>query len=157
MTKLRFDNLSLGQFNFKFVSKRKEVKNKKLTKLVKGVCFLDGDEFKIRLDIKTLKPDVIDNGQPDLLILPFTEESYNIVGVTCVFSKKPDKNGKYTRFIRDESKAKFHPGSTETYVPFCRNWVCSGYIVKRDGKMMFDFKECITPKGYTTFIPEEDE
>ena len=157
MAKLRFDNLTLGQFSFKFVSKKKEVKNKKLTKLVRGVCFLEGDEFKIKLDVKTLKPDIIDNGQPDLLVLSFTEESYNIVGVTCVFSRKPDKNGKYTRFIRSEAKSKFHPGSTETYVPFCRNWVCSGYIVKRDNKLMFDFNECIAPQGYDIFVPEKDE
>lgn len=158
MTKLRFDNLTLGQFSFKFVSKNKPPKNKKITnKLVKGICFKDGDNFKIEIDIRSLKPDIIDKGQPDILALDFTEESYNIVGVTSVFDREPDKNGKHTRYIRSESKAKYHPGSPDKYVPFCRNWICNGYIVKRDNKLMFDFNECIAPRGYDIFISDDDD
>jgi len=83
MTKLRFDNITLSQFNsFKLIPKKKTIThegNKKLTKaLVKGVCFKEGNEFKIQLDVKTLKPDIISKGQPDILVLDFTEESYNI-------------------------------------------------------------------------------
>ena len=162
MSKLRFDNLTLSQFSsFKLIPKKKTITrdgNKKLTpKLVKGVCFREGDDFKIQINVKALKPDIIDKGQPDLLVLDFTEESYEIKGVTSVFDRNPDKNGKYIRYIRSETKAKFHPGSTERYVPFCRNWVCSGYIVRRDGKMMFDFNECLHPQGYGTFMSEENE
>lgn len=158
MVKLRFDNLTVSQFDFKFVSKKRKEGNKKLTsKLIKGICFKEGDEFKIRLNVKALKPDIIDKGQPDLLVLDFTDESYNIVGVISVFDRNPDKNGKYTRYIRSETNAKFHPGSQERYVPFCNNWICDGYIVKRNGKMMFDFNECIAPEGYDTYISNEDE
>ena len=158
MVKLRFDNLTVSQFDFKFVSKKRKEGNKKLTsKLIKGICFKEGDEFKIRLNVKALKPDIIDKGQPDLLVLDFTDESYNIVGVISVFDRNSDKNGKYTRYIRSETNAKFHPGSQERYVPFCNNWVCDGYIVKRNGKMMFDFNECIAPEGYDTYISNEDE
>jgi hypothetical protein len=158
MVKLRFDNLTVSQFDFKFVSKKRKEGNKKLTsKLIKGICFKEGNEFKIRLNVKSLKPDIIDKGQPDLLVLDFTDESYNIVGVISVFDRNPDKNGKYTRYIRSETNAKFHPGSQERYVPFCNNWVCDGYIIKRNGKMMFDFNECIAPEGYDTYISNEDE
>lgn len=162
MAKLRFDNLTLGNFSsFKLVPKKRVIKhdgNKKLTsKLIKGVCFKESDEYKIRLDVKALKPDIIDKGQPDILVLDFTEESYNIKGVFSVFDRKPGKDGKYVRYVRNETKAKFHPGSTERYVPFCNNWVCSGYIVRRNGKLMFDFNECIAPEGYGTFILDDDE
>lgn len=162
MTKLRFDNLSLAQFNtFKLIPKktRKTDGNKKLTtKLVRGICFKDDDgTFKIQVDIKALKPDIIEKGQPDILVLEFTEESYELKGVFSIFSKNPDKHGKYTRYVRNESHSKFFPGDPERYVPFCPNWICSGYIVRHNGKMMFDFNECICPKGYNTFIPEEDE
>lgn len=162
MTKLRFDNITLSQFNsFKLIPKKKTIThdgNKKLTKsLVKGVCFKEGDEFKIQLDVKTLKPDIISKGQPDILVLDFTEESYNIKGVTSVFDRNPDSKGRYVRYVRNETNAKFMPGSPERYVPFCRNWVCSGYIVRRNGKMMFDFNECLYPQGYRPFISEEDE
>lgn len=161
MIKLRFDNLTLGKFNsFKLVPKKRVIReqNKKLTtKLVKGICIKEGDIYKIKLDITTLKPDIISKGQPDILLLEFTEESYDIKNMTSVFSRVPDKNGKYTRYIRSESKAKFHYGSNETYIPFCVNWVCSGHIVRRNGKMMFDFNECISPNGYSTFIHKDEE
>lgn len=163
MAKLRFDNITLSQFNsFKLIPKKRSIKNdcnkKKLTsKLVRGVCFKEGDDFKIQIDAKVLKPDIIDKGQPDILVLDFTEESYELKGVTSVFDRNPDKHGKYIRYIRNEVHAKNFPGSPERYVPFCKNWICSGYIVRCNGKMMFDFNECIAPKGYTTFIPEEDE
>ena len=162
MAKLRFDNITLSQFSsFKLIPKKRTIThdgNKKLTpKLVKGVCFKEGDDFKIQINVKAFKPDIIDKGHPDILLLDFTEESYELKGVLSVFNRKPNKNGKYIRYIRSESNAKFMPGSPDVYVPFCNNWVCNGYIVRRNGKMMFDFNECIAPKGYDTFIPEEDE
>ncbi len=161
MTKLKFDSLSLGFNSFKLIPKKRVIKhdgNKKLTsKLVKGVCIIIDGEFKIKLDITTLKPEIIDEGQPDILVLSFTEESYDIVGVSTVFNRVPDKNGRYTRYIRNETKAKFHPGDPSRYVPFCRNWVCSGHIVKRDGKLMFDFNECIAPQGYAVAQISDDD
>ncbi len=161
MAKLHFDTLTLGQFNtFKLIPKKRTIThdgNKKLTtKLVKGICFKEGDDFKIQINVKALKPNIIDKGQPDLLVLDFTEESYDLKGVILVFDRKPDKDGRYTRYVRNETKAKFHPGSPEKYVPFCCNWVCNGYIVRRNGKMMFDFNECLHPQGYGKFTPEED-
>lgn len=162
MSKLCFDNLTMNQFNsFKLVVKKKNIRtddNKKLTtKLVRGICIKDGDDYKIQLNIKALKPDIIDKGQPDLLILPFTDESYDLTGITSVWDKKPDKKGRYTRYIRNEVSAKFMPGNPERYVPFCKNWICSGYIIRHNGKMMFDFNECIAPNGYGVFINENDE
>ena len=153
MTKLKFDSLTLGQFNsFTFVSKKKNITNKKLTsKLVSGVCLKEGEDYKIRINAKALKPDIIDKGQPDILIFDFTEESYNLRGVVSVFSRNTDDKGKYTRYIRNESKCKFFPGNKDKLVPFCPNWVCNGYIVRHDGKLMFDFNDCLNPEGYEKF------
>ena len=162
MTKIRFDNISLGQFNkFKLVPKKKTYKtntDKKITtKLIRGICFKEDNTYKIQIDVKCLKPDIVDKGTPDLLVLEFTEESYDLKGVTSVFSREPDKRGKYTRYIRTETNARMMPGSPERYVPFCNNWVCSGYIIRRKGKMMFDFNECIAPKGYTVMETIDDD
>lgn len=160
MIKLKFDNLSLGKFNsFKLVPKKHRVVNtdKNLTtKLIRGICIKEGDDYKIQLDIKALKPNIIDEGQPDLLLLDFTEESYNLKGLNSIFSREKDERGKYTQYIRDDSKAKFHPGNIEKYVPFCHNWVCSGYIIRRNGKMLFDFNQCIAPQGYNVVIIDKD-
>lgn len=164
MTKLRFDNLTMQGFNtfssFKLVEKKRKPKNntdKRLTKLIKGICLKEGDDYKISLNVKTLKPDIIDKGLPDLLVLDFTEESYNLKGVVSVFERKPDNNGRYTRYIRNESYCKVSPGSPEKLVPFCKNWVCSGYIIRRNGKLLFDFHDCIAPRGYAVIEPYEDE
>ena len=161
MTKLRFDNLTMSQFNsFKLVPKKvvRTDNNKKLTsKLVKGLCIKNGDDYLISINVKSLKPEIIDKGQPDLLILPFTEESYDLKGICSVFDRNPDKKGKYIRYIRNETSAKIMPGSPERYVPFCHNWVCSGYIVRRNGKLMFDFNDCIALNGYGVFINEDED
>ena len=161
MAKLRFDSLTLSQFNvFKPTPKKRtnSNSNKRLTsRLIKGVCFKDGDIFKIQIDAKTLKPDIIEKGQPDILVLEFTEESYELKDVIAVFDRNPDKNGKYTRRVRSISNAKFMPGDPNRYVPFCPNWICNGYLIRRNYKLMFEFNECLYPKGYNTFIPEEDE
>ena len=146
-------------FGFKFVTKKTVRHNtfKKLTKLIKGVCLKIEDEYKIQLDIKALKPDIIDKGQPDILLLDFTEDSYELKGVISVFSKDRDDKGNYVRYVRNESQCKFFPGNKEYLVPFAPNWVCSGYIVRINGKMMFKFNECIAPKGYDTFTPDEND
>ena len=162
MVKIRFGDLGMSSFSsFKLVPKKRVIKSdtkKKLTpKLVKGICIKDGDEYKIQLDVKALKPDIIDKGQPDLLILSFTEESYDLKGVSSVWDRNPDKHGRYTRYIRNETNAKYHPGNPDRYVPFCKNWICSGYIVRCNGKMMFDFNDCIAPNGYGTFVNDEDD
>lgn len=150
MTKINLQNLS--SFNFKLIQKKVKKDNKKITKLVKGECVKDNNVYKIKIDSKILTN--INSKYPDLLYLDFTEESYNLKGVVSVFSKTADEKGRYTRYIRNESQCKFFPGSKDKLVPFCPNWICSGYIVRRNGKMMFDFNECIAPKGYALFNPE---
>lgn len=156
MTKLRFDNITLKSFNFKLIPKKKKfhVENKRLTKLVKGICTKINDEYKIALDVKIIKPEITDDEHPDILVLDFTEESYNIKGATTVFSRTLDENGRYVRYIRNELNAKCLYGDEKRYVPFCHNWICSGYVVKRDGKLLFDFNECISPKGYGVAVIE---
>ena len=141
MAKLRFDNITMMGFNsFKLVPKKRTVNpnavKKVTTKLIK---------------------DILDKGQPDILLLDFTDESYNLRGVVSVFSRERDDKGNYVRYIRNASQCKFFPGNKEKLVPFCDNWICSGYIVRKDGKLMFDFNECISPKGYDTFVPDEDD
>lgn len=160
MIKLKFDSLSLSQFStFKFIPKKHRIVNsdKKITTtLIKGICIKDDDEYKIQINVKALKPNLIDEGQPDLLLLDFTEESYNLKGLNVIFSREKDEKGRYIQYIRDDSKAKFHPGNTEKYVPFCHNWVCSGYIIRRNGKMLFDFNQCISPNGYNVTNIDDD-
>lgn len=158
--KLKFDGLTLGQFKFKTVPKKRVVKykeNKRLTKLVEGICILQNNEFKVQINASTIKPSIEESAIPDVLMLPFTEESYNLKGVISVFSKCVNERGLFTRYIRNIDKCRIFPGDPDKLVPFCHNWICSGYVTRRDGKLMFEFNECIKPKGYNTFINEDDE
>lgn len=156
MTNLRFDKLSTSFNDFKLVTKKKRVKQDKddtlIKKLVYGTCFKTEEGiFKIKLN-DTLNKD-IDNKYKNIE-LEFTEESYNLRGVMQVFTRVPEDevNGtkRYIRIIRSEAQCRYFPGSKERFVPFCRNWVCSGYLVNVNNKIMFKLQECITP--YSQFI-----
>lgn len=125
----------------------------KLTgKSKRGVVFQDEDgTYKVSISMKN------DPNYPDLLVIPFTERSYNIVGRTTVFTREVDKHGKRTRYIRSEANAKFIPGDPNRYIPFAHNWVVKGHIARENGILKFDFDDIITIKGYDVFINDEDE
>ena len=95
---------------------------------------------------------------PDLLVLDFTERSYDLTGKTNVFSRTVDSKGKRIRFIRNLINAKFMPGLPEQYIPFAPNWIVRGYIVKDNGISKFDFKSLVGIDGYTMDVlhPEDD-
>lgn len=159
--KIRFDSLSNG-FTFKAIERKPRISNgsKRLTNsLIKGVCILDENGYHITVDVKEIKDKVFGKEEKidDVITIDFTEESYNIKGVVSVFDRTPDKNGRYTRYIRNESYCKIHPGSPERYVPFCKNWICDGYLIKRNGVIMFDFHDCMYPKGYTDLDINREE
>ena len=159
MIKLKYGSLS-QPISFKLINKKRIIKNstdKQLTpKLIRGICTLIENEYKISIDITSIKPNILDNSYPDVITIPFTEDSYNIVGLTTVFSRATDERGNYIRYIRDELKSKVHPGDPNRYVPFCHNWICSGYIIMRNCKLMFKFNECIAPKGYAIAQIEDE-
>lgn len=123
-------------------------------KIVKGKVFQDEDgTYKISIDMRN------DSTHPDLLILEFTERSYDLTGKTNVFSRTVDDKGRRTRYIRNEIHAKYMPGLPEQYIPFAPNWIVKGYIVKDNGTMKFDFKSLIGIDGYNIDVlhPEDDD
>ena len=117
-----------------------------------GVVFQDEDgTYKVYISMEN------DPNYPDLLVIPFTERSYDIVGRTTVFTREVDERGKRTRYIRSELKAIFMPGDSKRYIPFAPNWIVKGHIVRENGTLKFDFDDIITIKGYDIFINYEDE
>ena len=121
-------------------------------KIVKGKVFQDEDGYKIAINMQN------DPINPNLLVLEFTERSYDLTGKTNVFSRTVDDKGRRTRFIRNPMDAKFMPGLSEKYIPFAPNWIVKGYIVKDNGIKKFDFKSLIGVDGYAMDIsqPEDD-
>ena len=123
-------------------------------KIVKGKVFQDEDgTYKVAIDMRN------DTVNPDLLVLDFTERSYDLTCKTNVFSRTVDDKGRRTRFIRNEIYAKYMPGLPEQYIPFAPNWIVKGYVVKDNGAMKFDFKSLIGIDGYTMDVlhPENDD
>ena len=122
-------------------------------KIVKGKVFQDENgTYKVSISMEN------DPVHPDLLVLDFTERSYDLTGKTNVFSRTVDNKGRRIRFIRNLINAKFMPGLPEQYIPFAPNWIVRGYIVKDNGTMKFDFKSLVGIDGYTMDVlhPEDD-
>ena len=122
-------------------------------KIVKGKVFQDENGiYKVSISMGN------DPVHPDLLVLDFTERSYDLTGKTNVFSRTVDSKGRRIRFIRNLINAKFMPGLPEQYIPFAPNWIVRGYIVKDNGTMKFDFKSLVGIDGYTMDVlhPEDD-
>ena len=122
-------------------------------KIVKGKVFQDENgTYKVSINMEN------DPVHPDLLVLDFTERSYDLTGKTNVFSRTVDSKGRRIRFIRNLINAKFMPGLPEQYIPFASNWIVRGYIVKDNGTMKFDFKSLVGVDGYTMDVlhPEDD-
>lgn len=122
-------------------------------KIVKGKVFQDENgTYKVSINMEN------DLVHPDLLVLDFTERSYDLTGKTNVFSRTVDSKGRRIRFIRNLINAKFMPGLPEQYIPFASNWIVRGYIVKDNGTMKFDFKSLVGIDGYTMDVlhPEDD-
>ena len=122
-------------------------------KIVKGTVFQDEDgTYKVSISMGN------DPVHPDLLVLDFTERSYDLTAKTNVFSRTVDSKGRRTRFIRNPINAKFMPGLPEQYIPFAPNWIVRGYIVMDNGIRKFDFKSLVGVDGYTMDVlnPEDD-
>lgn len=123
-----------------------EAKNKK------GVVFIDEDgEYKVSLSMEN------DDYNPSLLIVPFTEKSYELKGKINIFSRTTDKDGRYIRYIRSEEKARFFPGNPDIFVPFAPNWIVKGNLVREGLILKFDFISLVNIKGYNMIIHDDDE
>lgn len=146
MIKLRLNS----PVSFKLVekkAKRISSNNKKVSKTIRGVCIKEGNKYFIEISKEVLKTIPEFKNTKENIKFEFTKESYNLKGITHIFLNKPAKDGKYLQVIRTEDKAKLFPGDPNNYIPFYPKWICTGHIVKKEMKYLFEFKECIMPEG----------
>lgn len=87
--------------------------------------------------------------------LEFTPKSHNLKDRLIVFTRKLDKNKKPIAIYRSEYTAKYSPGLPSQYTPFNKNYIYSGYVVKRNGIYYFDMKECIGPYSVHSSLVSE--
>ena len=131
----------LTGFKFKPIHIKKQRNKSSSTHVSKRlycVCIEESPEnFKAYINIPS------DLEFPDVYVIPFTKTSYNLTGKTDIFSRYPDKNGKYTRLCRTKVHANSFPNLEELYTPFRDRYVYSGYIVNIDGQHEFEATEFI--------------
>lgn len=135
-------------FTLKLASKPKRESNLKSNNISR-ICLavvkeIDG-EFKavINLDKKYIRLKEGDELSNEQLVLPFTEKSLDLRDKTYVWLKKKDKYGHNVCIIRDSISAHLHPGIPEQYDVFKENCLLSGHIVRKDGKMYFNYEDLV--------------
>ena len=118
-------------------------------KIIYGTVINENGVYKVSIDIDK-------DGIKKEEILDFTPESFNIVDRTTVFLRHKDEHGNNVRIIRSDWKAKFFPGTSETYIPFTENWIIKGYIVKRGLIKLFEFKDLVSIEGYNINVSHDE-
>lgn len=107
-----------------------------ISRICRAVVIKDDEGFKAKIAVNNEE-------NSDVLLIPFTTESYNIKGKEIIFSKERIDNGRFRCIIRDKASAILY-NDVEHYIPFRKNIVITGNIVRIDGKMYFQYKEFIS-------------
>ena len=128
--------------------------DKKLTKLVPGVVIQDEQgNFSVHikyfdyLDKLTKDTNINDIGKNGVT-LPFTEDSYDMSKCERIFTRVGQRNRQYISLILNETDRIFKKADPDRYVPFCHNWTCSCWIVRKDGKVYAKFNRILTLVGH---------
>lgn len=117
--------------------KRESSNNVKVSRKCYAVVIKDKNVLKARINISPVED------KDEFLILDFTSNSLNLKGKTHVFLKDKDKYNHYVCVIRDIDKAYLFPGVDSQYDALHENLLIAGYIVRKEGKLYFDYKDLI--------------
>lgn len=128
--------------------------DKKLTKLVPGVVTQDEQgNFSVHIKYfdyldKLTKDTNINEIGKDGVTLPFTEDSYDMSKCERIFTRVGQRNRQYISLILNETDRIFKKADPNRYVPFCHNWICSCWIVRKDSKVYAKFNRILTLVGH---------
>lgn len=135
-------------FTIKIANKPKRI-SKKAKDVISCKCLAVVDiingEYKAIVNYEN-KHFYLDEGSElinDKLLLPFTEESLSLRDKERVWLKEKDKYGHDVCIIRDSFKAHTFPGVPTQYNVLKKNLLISGYIVRRDNKMYFEYEDVV--------------
>lgn len=124
-----------------------------ISRVCRAVVIKDDEGFKAKINLSN-------DDDSDVLLIPFTTESYNIKNKEVIFSKERIDNGRYRCIIREKLKASIN-NDTEHYIPFRKNIVVTGNILRIDGKMYFRYKQFVSfsplVEDYNPCLTHEDE
>lgn len=129
--------------------KPKASKPNRISRLCIGTTIKEGNEYKIKISLKN------DPEYPDFIVIPFTKESLDLKGKTIVYSHEKDQYGHNIVYHRNSFMCKLSPGPTTKYTAVIERLVCSGYVIRKDGKLMFDLKETYGIGNYVHDLPSK--
>jgi len=148
-------NTLVYNFKFKPIAKRRKkavaVKERKLAANVIGIVFIEDGVYKVHVSCATSEEEEL----PPQLILEFTPDSYNLKGHTKAFTKCYTPRDKWTCYCRTREHSTLFPNLAEQLVPFAHNWEVKGWIVRRNGQLMFKLKQALTIHGYNMWVADE--
>lgn len=130
-----------------FKKNPKTSKPNRISRLCIGTTIKEGDEYKIRISLRN------DPEYPDFLVVPFTKESLELKGKSIVYSHHKDIYGHNIEYHRNNIMCNLVPGHPTLYTAVIERLVCSGYVVRKDGKLMFDLKETHGIGNYVHDLP----
>lgn len=104
----------------------------RISRLCWGEVIEVDNEFKIKLSLKN------DPDYPDYLVIPFNPTSVNLYSKTEVYTKIDNK---YVKIIRDKQYCRLFPGLATQYTVVIPGNICSGYVIRNNGKLLFDIKK----------------
>lgn len=125
-------NIAKGNKKKRNVSTKSNV----ISRVCRAIVIKDDEGFKAKININNEE-------NSDILLIPFTTESYDIKGKEIIFSKERIDNGRCLCLIRDKVSSNLY-NDVERYIPFRENIVITGNIVRINGKMYFQYKEFIS-------------
>lgn len=137
-------------FSIKLASKpKKETKSTVSGSNISRKCYaivakIDG-EYKAIVNYEK-KPFYFREGgelSNEQLVLPFTEKSLSLKDKIYVWLKHKDKYGKNVCIIRNNITANLYPGVDTQYNAVRENLLLAGHIVRKDGKMYFEYEDLI--------------
>lgn len=102
---------------------------------LKAIINIDKHHIKIK------DGDELSNEQ---LVLPFTEQSFDLKGRQYVWSRIKDKHGHRICIIRNIDYCILHPGLSHQYDTIRENLLIDGYIVRQNKKLYFNFEDVVS-------------
>lgn len=124
-----------------------------ISRICRAIVIKDEEGFKAKIRVNNEE-------NADILLIPFTTESYDIKGKEIIFSRERIDDGRFRCIIRDKASAILY-NDVEHYIPFRENIVITGNIVRIDGKMYFQYKEFISfspfVEDYRPCLTHEDK
>lgn len=120
----------------------------RISRLCLGTAIYISGVYKCKVSLRN------DPDYPDYIVVPFTKESLDLKGKTIVYEQNKDEYGHYVKHYKDAELSRNFPGLPSQYTVVVEGEVCSGYVIRTEGKLYFDIKEVHGRGDYLINIPE---